>query len=76
MEQGEKKNDRKCKGQMGHDKIYNIDLIGVIEGRKKRVRQKLYLNNLIFFSELMKESCYRSKTYQKPWSKYKENLRY
>lgn len=29
------KNDRKCKGQMGHDKIYNIDLIGVIEGRKK-----------------------------------------
>lgn len=38
-----------CKRQTGHDKIYNIDLIGVIEGRKKRGGQKQSLKKLNFF---------------------------
>ena len=58
---------------MGHDKMYNTDLLGVTEGRRKRMGQKQYLKNLKMFSELIKESCYRSKRYQKPQSKYKKN---
>lgn len=40
----------KHKQHRGYDKRYNIDLIGVTEGRRKRMGQEQYLKNIkIFF---------------------------
>lgn len=60
-----KKTEKSNKGHMGHDKG-KVYLTGVTEGRTKRMGQKQYLKDTKIFSELIKESCYTFKRYQKP----------
>lgn len=57
---------------MGHDKRYNIDLPGVTEERRKRMRQKQYLNTKIFLRNESHATNSRDARNPKQ-NKYKEN---